>query len=161
MLQLYNSFIVPYLQYGITLWGASSKASLEPIFVLQKRALKLALELPMRTRTATLFHEPKIRPLHDLYKLYVAIFMYKYNTNALPTTFSNYFVQNSNNHRYNTRSAPLYRLPLFSTVSCQKSILFQGPKLWNSIPVEIRHSASITTFKAKMRVYLAESWSSV
>lgn len=157
MLQLYNSFIVPYLQYGITLWGASSKSSLEPIFVLQKKALKLALDLPMRTSTASLFQGPKIRPLRDLYKLYVAIFMYKYNTNALPACFSNYFVQNLNNHRYNTRSATLYRLPLFSTVSCQKSMLFQGPKLWNTIPAEIRQSASIATFKARMRVYLADS----
>ena len=156
MLRLYNSFIVPYLLYGITLWGSSSHSSLEPMFILQKKALKLALNLPMRTRTVTLFREPRIRPLHDLYKLNVSLFMFKFHSHLLPNCFDNYFELNSSQHSHNTRSANLFRLPLFTSVACQRSILFQGPKLWNSIPTDIRQSVSIRTFKAQMRVYLTD-----
>ena len=156
MLQLYNSFVLPYIQYGITLWGASSNASIDSIYVMQKKALKVALCLPLRTSTEELFRNSKIRPVRELYTLYVSLFMYKFHRSQLPTCFDNYFEQNSIHHEHNTRSAGLYRLPLFSTKNCQQSILFKGPKIWSNIPDRIRQSSSLRTFKCRMRVYLAD-----
>ena len=156
MMQLYNSFILPYLQYGITLWGASSNSSLEPLFVMQKKALKLTLNLPIRTSTLSLFQNPKLRHLQDLYTFGVSVFMYKFQSQSLPTCFNEYFSLNSAHHSHNTRSAMLYRLPLFHTVTCQKSILYQGPKVWSSIPDAIRQSCSLNTFKVRMKAHLAD-----
>ena len=156
MLQLYNSFVLPYIQYGITLWGASPKTSLESIFVLQKKALKIALSLPRRTSTQQLFHDSRACPLHDQYKLSVSIFMFKLKQSLLPTCFNHYFQTNSDLHSHRTRSAGFYRLPLYSTNYCQQSILFQGPKIWSNLPLDIRQSDSVNSFKRKMKVYLAD-----
>jgi len=37
MMRLYNSFVLPYLQYGITLWGAAPPTVLESLFILKKK----------------------------------------------------------------------------------------------------------------------------
>ena len=108
MMQLYNSFILPYIQYGITLWGASSVSSLNPIFVLQKKALKIAQNLPLRTSSSSLFRDPKVRSIYDQYKLNTAIFMFKFNKSLLPRCFDNYFQANSVTRSHHTRSAALY-----------------------------------------------------
>ena len=161
MLRLYNSFILPYINYGITLWGAAYKTSLDPLFVLQKKALKTALHLPIRTNSVVLFNDARVLPLNCLYKLYVASFVFKFNSSLLPSCFSNYYISNNTIHRHNTRSASLLRLPLFSTVRSQQSILFQGAKLWSSIPEAIRSASTVRSFKYKMKRYLFDQLNGV
>lgn len=150
-LQLYNSFVIPYLQYGITVWGAAYQTSMEPLFVLQKKALKIALNLPIRTRTEILFAETKILPLRKIYEFSVATFMFKFNNSLLPNCFKHYFARNTQTHNYQTRSANLFRLPLFTTVNAQQSILFQGPKIWHQLPVPLTQCSSLRNFKWKLR----------
>jgi hypothetical protein len=156
LLQLYNSFITPYLQYGITIWGSAPKTTLNPIFVLQKKALKIALDLPMRTSTEQVLRTAKVLPLSDMYKLRVGIFMYKFNSLLLPSCFLSYFQANSQVHSINTRSSSLFRLPLFTTTKCQQSILFQGPKIWSLIPAPIRSAISLVSFKKRLKAHLLD-----
>ena len=140
MLQLYNSFILPYLQYGIMIWGSANKTSLNALFLSQKKAIKVALNAHQRTSTEEIFRSTKFLPLSDLYKLYVAIFMFKFQTSSLPTCFNDYF--SSNIHAYATRNSTNFVLPLFTTNYCQQSILFQGPKIWSILPNDIKSAQS-------------------
>ena len=155
MIQLYNSFFVPYLRYGITIWGSAPKTSWNPIYVLQKRAIKISLRAPTRTSTEQIFDTTKLLALHNLYKFNVAQFVFKFENSLLPNCFFDYFQTNSQNHRFNTRSQSLYRLPLFTTNRDQQSILFQGPKVWSTIPADIRNSRSIAIFKRKLKIFLS------
>ena len=154
-LQLYKSFVIPYLNYGITIWGAAYKTSLEPLFILQKKALKTALLLPMRTSTEHLFADAQVLKLNQIYDLSVGCFMYKFSHSLLPCCFSHYFIQNSQQHSHHTRSSTLFRLPLFTSVNSQQSILSQGPKLWAKIPSRVRLSSSLKTFKGKLKGFLS------
>ena len=154
MLQLYNSFILPYLQYGITAWGSASKTSVNSLFLYQKKAIKVALNVPTRTSTTEIFENTKFLSIFELYKLYVAIFMFRFQNSFLPPCFDQYFV--SHTHSHGTRNSSNYVLPLFSTNYCQQSILFQGPKLWSTLPYEIRTSSSLPIFKKQLRRYLLD-----
>jgi hypothetical protein len=158
MILLYNSLVLPYLQYGISIWGAAKPTYLNTLFISQKKAIKTALSLPWRTSTNDLFSQSKIIPLENIYQLRVALFMYKFENSLLPFCFQNYFQSNNQLHQFNTRSSTLYHIPLFSTSYCQQSILFQGPKLWTKIPDYIRNSTTICRFKYKIKSYLAEQW---
>lgn len=155
MRRLYSTFVLPYLQYGITLWGAAYKTSLDPLYILQKKALKVALNLPMRTNSISLFRKARVLPLADLFKLYVGVFMFKYSASLLPLCFNNYFTTNNRQHHHDTRSASLFRLPLFSTVNCQQSILFQGPKFWSCLSDNIRQSPTLSCFKRNLKKNLS------
>jgi hypothetical protein len=158
MIRLYHSFVLPYLQYGITLWGAAPQTVLDSLFVLQKKALKVALSLPYRTSTLQLFSNLRTLPLSALYKKAVAIFMFKFSTSSLPLIFREYFVTNSDIHRRNTRQSSQYRLPLFRTNYCQQSILFRGPKIWSEIPHTLQTCDSLSQFKMRVKGFLLDQW---
>ena len=40
LLTIYQSFIAPYLTYGLVAWGQAIKSSLDELLKLQKRALR-------------------------------------------------------------------------------------------------------------------------
>ena len=49
----------------------------------------------------------------------------------------------------------ILRIPNANTKSYgERTFSFQAPHLWNSLPKNIRHSESITTFKASLKTYL-------
>ena len=55
LVQLYYSFMYPYLCYCIEVWGSTYNTHLTSLYNIQKRALKIILSLPLRTNTDFLF----------------------------------------------------------------------------------------------------------
>ena len=73
--------------------------------------------------------------------------MYKYCNNLQPSTFNLLFKTNSENHSYNTRFATNFNIPNNKLEFGKKSISYQGVKVWNNIPKDIKNSNSIKHFK--------------
>jgi len=151
LMTLFNSFVMSYLRYGLIIWGAAPKSSLNSLYVLQKKAIKVALQLGMRTPTIEVFRAAEVLTLPNLYKFQLSIFMFKYSSSLLPRCFNNYFECNSIRHSHRTRSRQLYRLPLFTTTYCQQSIQFQGAKIWSNLSDATRSRPSTAAFKRALR----------
>ena len=68
----------------------------------------------------------------------------------------------SNIHTHNTRSRlnENFYLPHVKTNLGKTSFSFNGPKIWNSLPVEIRASPNFT-FPAVLKTYLLEKYASI
>ena len=79
--------------------------------------------------------------------------MFKYENKQLPQAFNNFFTQKS--LKMKTRSSSQIISHCFRTKVSQQSLKFVGPKLWNKIPSEIRHSHSSNTFRKKLIQHLA------
>ncbi len=99
---LYYSLIHSNLNYGILAWGSSP--SINKLFKLQKKALRIINHQPYRAHTDQLFKSEKILKVQDLYKLNIALFMYDFIYNKLPTSFSQLF-PSSLSSQITTRSA--------------------------------------------------------
>ena len=41
----------------------------------------------------------------------------------------------------------------FRTTICQQSIKFIGPKIWNTLPQEIKNCSILVSFKNKLKIY--------
>ena len=76
----------------------------------------------------------------DIHKLEVSCFVYKFFHNMLPQCFAESFKLNSAVHQRQTRKCNDIHVPLMKKVICRQSILHNGAKTWNVIPVEIRSS---------------------
>ena len=72
----------------------------------------------------------------------------------LPPCFSNLFNVNKQVHNYNTRNADQYRPHACKTNIKQFTILFSGPKLWNSLPDTVRKAETLGSFRNRMIKYL-------
>ena len=146
--QLYFSFIYPYLNYCISVWGSTFSSHTNNIFLLQKRAIRVICKKDYFAHTSPLFYSTKILKLQDIYKFNVAIQFFK-NRNNL-----NY----DRNHSYLTRSRNTLRTPLCRLTYTQQSVNYQGPLIWNEIPIDIKESRSISTFKYKFKNYLINQY---
>jgi len=133
--QLYYSLIYPFLIYGILAWGSTYPTTLDPLFKLQKKVMRVITFSNFDERSSPLFKRLNVIKLNDIAFLYISVFMYKYHHSLLPTAFNNFFTKVRDVHKYNTRlsSKSSYALPKPRTNYAIFNIRFQGVKIWNSL----------------------------
>jgi len=105
MRSLYYAFIYPYLSYGNIVWGNTYTTRLEPIRKLQKKIVRIITFSKFKEHTGPLFKELLISPLDVTNNEAVALFMFRYFNNSLPSSFNDFFCLNKDVHQYNTRSS--------------------------------------------------------
>ena len=154
LLSLYNSFLLPYLTYGIELWGSAATVTLHPVIVLQKKAIRIICNVPPRTNTDQLFIENKILTLMKNYQLKVLNFMFKYNNHMLPAIFNDLYIRNSNIHGYQTRQTADLHVPQPHSLTISRCIRYRGVYLWNNLPLAARSTPSFSKFKKFVKCHL-------
>ena len=100
---LYCTFILPYVNYGILIWGNTCKVYLDKLIKLQKWPIRTISNSHYRSHTQPLFAKHNILKVNDMYSLELGVFMYKYSTNDLPGIFNDFFTKRSDIHGYQTR----------------------------------------------------------
>jgi len=92
----------------------------------------------------------------------VGKFMHSYHNTLLPNHFDEYFVPLSSIHYHSTRLATSKNLflPRVNSSSGICSLKFIGPKVWSSIPDDIKFSTTYT-FKWKLKEHLLHETNSL
>ena len=101
-----------------------------------------------------LFNRLQILKLNDMFQLQVASFVYECTNNIAPAYFRNYFTKINTIHRINTRQSmknDLYAVSCNTTQYGLRSIHYSGVRLWNSLPMEIKDSNTLSNFKRKLK----------
>ena len=129
-------------------------SNLNIIYYLQKRAVRAVTNSDYRAHTAPLFSKLKILDIFQINSLDIAKFMFHYHNNLLPPLFLNLFMTNSQVHRYDTRTAGNFCMHSCRTDIKKFTILYQGPRIWNSLPASITNLSSFPTFKSKVLEFL-------
>ena len=133
---IYYSLVHSHLIYNIICYAGTYDSHVERLFLLQKRALRIINKSSFLAHTDPLFHSNNILKVQDMYKLYVAIYMYN-NWEA-----ESYAVS----HDYNTRNRNSLVPSAARLTATERSISVVGPNIWNSIPFDIRESPTISIF---------------
>ena len=121
---IYNALIQPHLNYGILLWGKNTKR----IQKLQKWAVRSITCSKYNAHTDPIFIKLKLLKIHDLYKLNLLKFFFKYNENSLPNYFNGMFDSIYPNHHYSTRQREQPMVARGKTSAANNSIRFSLPK---------------------------------
>ena len=72
---LYCTFILPYINYGILIWGNTCKTYLDKLIKLQKWAIRTISKSHYRSHTRPLFAKYNILNVNDMYSLELGVFM--------------------------------------------------------------------------------------
>jgi len=101
------------------------------------------------------FQHLNILCLPKLYNFSVGKFMHSYHDKLLPNHFDEYFIPLSSIHYHSTRLATSRNLflPTVNSSSGKCSLKFIGPKVWSSIPDDIKYLTT-STFKWKLKKHL-------
>ena len=102
---LYYALIYPFLTCSLIAWGSTYESNIKPLFLLQKRAIRIITFASFKEHSSPIFKSLKIIKFLDLVKFITAVFMYKFHKQLLPSVFSNFFTAVRSIHNYNTRLA--------------------------------------------------------
>ena len=143
---LYNAHALPVISYCLPIWCNTYPTHLIPLFRLQKKILRIINNTGYYEHTQPLFKASNILTLFDLNKLYTGIHMFK--------TLNNYTSLLLPQHQYPTRSSGNLRVPPHNLSLYKHSLAYNGPRIWNSIPEDIKSSLTLRSFKSRFKNYL-------
>lgn len=149
----YQGYIVPLIDYGSNTWGTTSKQNIERLAKLQKRAARIILNADFNTPSAEMFTELGWQSIPNRLNYNKAVLTFKALNGLTPEYISDLLKPVSETHNRNLRSTadgslsvPRSRISLFD-----RSFSSSAPKLWNSLPAEVRTSSSLESFKRSVK----------
>jgi hypothetical protein len=125
--RIYFSYVHSIIAYGIIFWGNSPNS--ENIFKLQKRAIRIIMNVDSRVSCCELFKKLNIVPQHSQYMLSVVLFVVK-NIDE--------FTSNSKVHSINTRHRSDLYPPSIKVTKYKKGVYYSAIKIFNHIPQTIK-----------------------
>ena len=143
---LYYAHIYPHLSYCNPIWSTTYPCHLYNLNVLHKKTVRIMSSSEYLAHTPPLFKSLNIMNLADISRFNIALYMFKqikynhYNTQPL--------------HNYQTRNQHTLRTPSHKLTLFTHSLMYLGPKTWNDVPLHIKHSTSISSFKNKFKKHL-------
>ena len=161
LMLLYHGLFASFLAYGISVWGSTFTTKTDPIFILQKKVLKIITFNKVIASSAPLFDALQILKLNDIFKFQVTSFVYECLNNLASIYFSEYFVSIHSVHIIGTRQSKkgdLFALRCNTTQYGLRSIHYLGVRIWNSLPIEIRESPSLSIFKTKLKDFFLAAY---
>ena len=156
---LYNSFIQSHALYGILKWGCATKLILEHLKRKLTKAIRVADLAPYTAHIDPIFKCLRLLDFDKLYKLETAKFMFQINEEGSYTTLGHECLKTNKLHSYNTRQSSGLGISLqsISTNSKRNFLTFDGIKLWNSLPLDLKKANNKISSKNKTKHYLLES----
>lgn len=143
---MYYALAYSHMSYNVMLWGRASKAI--RVFVAQKKIIRLMYNMKPRQSCREIFKKENILTFPSIFIYKCAVFSF-----LNPDLFE----QNKTYHTYNTRSCTDFRITLHSTSQFERSPSYSCIKIFNCLPVEIKNTNSVYTFKKKLKLYLLQN----
>ena len=156
---IYHTLVYPHLNYGVILWGGAAQCHINKLFISQKKIIRSMTNSHFLEHTHPLFTELRLLKLSDIFEIESAKFMYKNNHFSLPDKISNIFTETPDIHSHNTRQSNHVRPPPSKKQLSTKSILIQGPRIWNNIDSSIRNARNIKGFASALKSFVFQGYS--
>jgi len=150
---LYNTLILPHLNYCNIVWGSTYQSTHNRLFILQKRALKICTFRDNRVSTDELFKDCNKISLMNINKTQISKFVYSFINNLLPRCFNDFFKVSSHVHSHCTRNNNNNSLfAVFCKTNIRKrSVSVLGPVIWKSLSESVRNSCSLHIFLKRLK----------
>ena len=147
---IYYSIVHQYILYCLPIYGATYNCYLEKLFLAQKRSIRIISQADYYAHTEPLFFSNKILKVKDLYKHFIAcyIFSRQHLLEIYRTT-----------HNYPTRSSDLME-PQHRLRSTEQSFMLNAVRIWNSVPDYIKTCRTESSFKYKYKLFLLSHYNS-
>ena len=155
---LYMSLIHSYLNYCNLIWGSAEDGIIKPLFILQKKAIRIINKSHYLDHTSPIFKSLEILTVYQMFDLNCSVFVFKCLNFHMFPYYREKISQNQNVHNYNTRYKDNYRSNVIVKLRIlQRSFLYNGIDLWNSLGNWKQTIYSISTFKKKIKSHLIDT----
>ncbi len=151
-----QSLVLSIINYDIIIWGNTSQTQLQRVKKIQNFAAKVALGGTTFDHVKPYLRELKWLKIKDKYSYELTLNIYNIITKNVPSWL--FFLPTTREMcAVNTRQQHQLRVPKTNICIAERSLLVSGPKLWNSLPNNLRNKTSAGTFKTQLRGCLLQS----
>lgn len=159
-----HAIILSTISYCLPIWSLTTKEAIEPIARLYHRAYKIHLKLPFWTHHCLALSSANALNFQN-YTAFLAIKLYfQLQNNLFPPTVCNLLPKHTTIRQERmTRSITNAQNPLphYSNNYGQRSFFHTNTKIWNSIPLPLRTSTSLSQFKHLYKQLLTQDQSCI
>lgn len=142
LLLLYNALILPHLTYCSVIWGSNYESNIKPLYIIQKRAIRLISNAGPTSHSSPLFKNLRVLKLNDLIKYQTLLVLHSFLFKRLPISLTNKFTLHT--AARNTRSSKHFNelipsstgtaTPNYRVTNYRQFVIFyRGPVLWNTL----------------------------
>ena len=129
---LYNSLILPHLNYCAIVWAHTFPTYMEKIEILQKRAVRTIDDAHRLAHSDPIFKKLKLLKVKQLAKQQMILLIHISITNNLRPAIKELFTLEEQRER-NTRRIPHLSEPFTTKLYKTRTVAWMGPRLWNTI----------------------------
>ena len=153
---MHFSYILPIFDYGCIIWGRCTTTNINRLVKLQKRAARIILQADFYTPSQSMFSELKWLSFPKRVQYHTYIMMYKVLNGMTPEYITDLFKKTSVAHNRQLRSVgnDMLSIPRTKTSYYDRSFTVGGAQQWNELPINIKHSPSLLSFKNSIKAYL-------
>ena len=156
VLNLYNSFIQPHLDYGALVWGQCAKTHIEKIEASQDKTIRILNFKKKDDSAKQLYPISKILPIKQNTKFILGKFIWRTVHSFQPTSILELFETHNAvpSDREPDKEFFKMRLPNQRIGHGINFVVFAGIKLWNQmIPNEIKKVCTANLYKKQLKDY--------
>ena len=153
-MKLHNTFISPYFNYCIEVWGYANKKQLKPVIKIQKKIVRILTNGKYNQTSEEMFNKLRILPFEKLVHYRTGCLMYKIQNGLAPTCTKEMFITNEQNHTHNTRNRHHIHLSRGKHEFVYKTFQYQGAHTWNLLlKNKLDIYVSFTKFKKTLKSF--------
>ena len=153
---LYNSLVLPYIQFSILCWGFNPGR----IVTLQKRAIRLLSGSKYNAHTQPLFKKHNLLTLNDIFILSTLKFYHKLVNNNTPAYFNfSTFIITEHAHNHDLRHPPSTFTNTTSSSKCLRYFLPKVLKMYPDINTRNIKDTQIKPFCNDLKRKIIETYS--
>ena len=152
---LYYSYFYSILTYGISIWGPMlKKKQEESIWMIQKKFIRLIMDVKQNAHTDPLFSSLRILKLQDVIKLEVAKCAFKFTKDLIQHRIKKMYTPNVSKQttRNSTMNIPL--MPKINKAIFSNSLYCERLRTLMNMSMDLRNSTSIGSFVSKYKKLL-------
>ncbi len=152
-LTLYRSLILPHFDYADVCYDAMSKTSANQLQSLQNTCLRICLKRERMSNVQALHTDANICKLSDRRKAHCSNLVYLgvegKSTKGINSMFT--FVKETHDKETRAGTNKLLSVPKCKLRKCEMNLRCRGARYYNTLPLPVRQSPSIASFKRAMR----------
>ena len=156
----YNAYILPCIDYCLTIWGNASKIHLERIHKLQKCAARIILDASPDSPSLPLFSELGWLNVFERTEFNKAVLLFKTVHGMCPGYLSSMFTfQSASVYGLRSSTQQNMRIPKHNNELFKRTFQYSGVILWNNLPTNLRSASSLASFKNNLfKHIIAKRW---
>jgi hypothetical protein len=144
LLIIYNSLILPHLNYGALIW----ESNINRLVILQKKALRAITKSKYNAHTSSMFKNLNTLKCQDICALHCLKFCFKLENKLLPNYFlhSGIFIKRNVIHNYDNRRVNDYNIPRIHHEFARQSIRYKVAIAFNNMRPNFREKLNTHSF---------------